>query len=144
MLREFTISTTIIAICVVVHALGLSLVGNLLLNHRETLQRFTVIKSTIALVGVFAAMMVLHVVETGIWAGFYSAKSLFPNAETSLYFSLESYTTIGYGDVVLPEGWRLLGTLEGASAVLLFGLSTAFIFVVLAAMFRIYRDQRSD
>jgi hypothetical protein len=83
----------------------------------------------------------LHILEACIWAVFYCWHQLFPNAETALYFSLGSYTTIGYGDVVLPEKWRLLGTLEGITGVLLCGLSTAFIFAVVNALFKIRVQQ---
>ena len=46
------------------------------------------------------------------------------------------YWTIGYGDVLLPEKWRLLGTVEGISAALLCGLSAAFLFAVVTALFQ--------
>jgi voltage-gated potassium channel Kch len=84
----------------------------------------------------FSGIMLLHVGETTIWAAFYHRRELFPDFETSLYFSLVSYTTIGYGDVLLPQRWRLLGALEGVSGVLLCGISTAFIFAVMNAMFK--------
>jgi hypothetical protein len=54
-----------------------------------------------------------------------------------------SYTTIGYGDVILPQNWRLLGAIEGVSGVLLCGVSTAFIFAVLNAMIKIRIRQQS-
>jgi len=76
------------------------------------------------------------VIEAAIWAVFYYHSGLFPDFETSLYFSIGSYTTIGYGDVVLPRAWRMLGGIEGLSGVLLCGLSTAFVFAVVNAMFQ--------
>jgi Ion channel len=83
---------------------------------------------------VFAAVITLHMLETAIWAGFYLWWDLFHDFETSWYFSLTSYTTIGFGDVTLPERWRMLGGVEGFSGVLLCGVSTAFIFVILNAL----------
>ena len=50
-----------------------------------------------------------------------------PDLETALYFSTASFTTIGYGDVVLGPDWRLIGAIEGANGLLLFGWSTAFL-----------------
>ena len=84
----------------------------------------------------FLAIIILHVIEAAIWAVFYYHSGLFPDFETSLYFSIGSYTTIGYGDVVLPRAWRMLGGIEGLSGVLLCGLSTAFVFAVVNAMFQ--------
>ena len=80
--------------------------------------------------------MFLHVVETSLWAIFYYAQNLFTDFETSLYFSMTSFTTIGYGDVLLPRKWRLLGVIEGFSGVLLCGVSTGFVFAVINAMFQ--------
>ena len=79
----------------------------------------------------------LHLIENCIWAAFYRGNGLFENFETSLYFSLATSTTIGYGDVVLPEKWRLLGSFQGISGVLLCGLSTAFLFSVVNSLFQL-------
>jgi len=87
--------------------------------------------------------MLLHVIETSMWAVFYYKKGLFSDFETSLYFSLGSYTTIGYGDVLLPQRWRLLAGIEGIAGVLLCGVSTAFIFAVMNAMAQIRMVRRS-
>jgi hypothetical protein len=86
------------------------------------------------LIEAFAVVVVLHLFETAIWATFYQVWQLFSNFETSLYFSVTSYTTIGFGDVVLPDRWRLLGGIEGFSGILLSGLSTAFLFVIVSAL----------
>ena len=55
-----------------------------------------------------------------------------------MYFSITSYTTVGYGDVVLPASWRLLGPIEGAVGILMFGWSTA---ILVMALTRIYASQ---
>lgn len=94
------------------------------------------------IVGLFAGILFLHVIQTSIWAGFYYVKNLFSDFETSLYFSMVSFTTIGYGDVLLPRNWRLLGVIEGFSGVLLCGVSTAFIFAVVNALFQSRLRQR--
>ena len=58
-----------------------------------------------------------------------------PDAESSLYFSGVTYTTLGYGDVVLPEEWRLFGPVEGLTGILLCGLSAGFFFAVVNKLF---------
>lgn len=109
-----------------------------LLRHREYVeQKAGWMRHTILLIMVFSGIMLLHIIETNLWAGFYYGRGLFNDFETSLYFSLTSYTTIGYGDVLLPQRWRLLGAIEGISGVLLCGISTAFIFAVISAMLQI-------
>ena len=59
-------------------------------------------------------------------AGLHALGAL-PNIETALYFSTATFSTIGYGDVVLSSDWRLLGSLEGISGLLLIGWSTAYL-----------------
>ena len=54
-----------------------------------------------------------------------------------------TYASIGYGDVVLPQRWRLLSGIEGISGVLLCGLSGGFIFAVINALFQARMQQRS-
>ncbi|MGH9881085.1 MAG: ion channel [Pyrinomonadaceae bacterium] len=143
MLTELVVAFGIVAICVVIHASGIVILGNWLLKRRPILARqHSLVHSTLLLTMVFAIITLLHVGETGIWALFYYWHKLFEDYETSLYFSLGSYTTIGYGDVVLPQRWRLLGAIEGASGVLLSGLSTAFIFAILNGLFQMRIKQQ--
>ena len=52
-----------------------------------------------------------------------------------LYFSLVTYTTIGFGDVVVGPGWRMLAGIEGLTGILLVGWSTAFVFAVVSRMY---------
>ena len=66
---------------------------------------------------------------------------IFSDFETSLYFAMISFTTVGYGDVVPPEEWRILLAFVSVGGFLLFGLNTAFIFEVLRQM-RGERTQR--
>lgn len=86
----------------------------------------------------------MHLIQTGLWAVFYYAQNLFDDFETSLYFSMVSFTTLGYGYVLLPKRWRLLGVVEGFSGVLLCGISTAFIIAVINGVFQAQLRRRSD
>ena len=74
----------------------------------------------------------------GVWAGFYRLSGVLLDLETAIYFSITSYTTVGYGDIVLKAPWRLLGPIEAAIGILMFGWSTS---VMVAAISRIYGDR---
>lgn len=76
-----------------------------------------------------------HLLEITIWAGFYYWKEALPSLETSFYFSSVTYATIGYGDIVLPQPWRVLAAMEGLTGILMCGWSGAFFF---AAVNRLY------
>jgi hypothetical protein len=83
------------------------------------------------------ALLLLHLAEAVVWAVFYVLTGALPDLETAAYFSLTSYTTVGYGDLVLPEPWRLLGPLEAAVGILMLGWSTG---ILVAAIGMIYRQ----
>jgi hypothetical protein len=70
-----------------------------------------------------------------VWAVAYAAGNVLPDFETALYYSLKSYTTVGYGDVLPSVSWRLLGPIEAAVGVLMLGWSTS---IIVAAVQRIY------
>jgi hypothetical protein len=144
MLRALLTSFTLVSLCVVIHTFGLVLLAHWLIRHRPTTEgEFSISRYSVLLISVFAVIVLLHLLETLIWAAFYHLWSLFGDFETSWYFSVGSYTTIGYGDVVLPARWRMLGGLEGITGVLLCGLSTAFLFAVVNEMFARQRSARS-
>ena len=77
-------------------------------------------------------LFLLHLAEISVWGVFYLWRGCLPNAETAFYFSGATYTTIGYGDVVLSKPWRLLGPIEGLTGILMCALSTGYFFVVVS------------
>ena len=145
MLTKIAIAAAIVSVSLVIHAAGILLMAHWLLRRREGLERTGSSRQfAVLIVTLFAGIMFLHVIQTSLWAVFYYTQSLFSDFETSLYFSMVSFTTIGYGDVLLPRHWRLLGVIEGFSGVLLCGVSTAFIFAVINAMFQFRLRQHSN
>ena len=82
------------------------------------------------------ALLLLHLAEALVWALFYLLIGALPDLETAAYFSLTSYTTVGYGDVVLPQAWRLLGPIEAAVGVLMLGWSTGILVVAIGVIYR--------
>ncbi len=85
----------------------------------------------------FGVILALHLTEIGLWAGVYAWRHWLPDWGSSLYFSAASYSTTGYGDVVLPRVWRLVGVMESITGVLLLGWSAAFFFTVVHRFFEI-------
>jgi hypothetical protein len=76
------------------------------------------------------------VAEIWIRAIFFHFIEEFSNFEAALYFTTFNFTTVSYGDLVLSEAWRLMGALETADGMMLFGWSTAFIFEVVRRSYR--------
>jgi voltage-gated potassium channel len=77
--------------------------------------------------------ILLHLVQMLLWAAFYRARC-FPSWESCLYSSATSYSTVGYGDVVLPPVWRLLGPVEAIMGVLMCGISVSALFAIAARL----------
>jgi voltage-gated potassium channel Kch len=73
-------------------------------------------------------MFLPGVLEAVIWAWTYLAVGVFENFEPALYFSLVTFTTLGFGDVVLDPSWRVLSAIEAANGTIMFGWTTALIF----------------
>lgn len=84
------------------------------------------------MVRVVWGLMALHLLEIGVWGGFYWWREALPDLESALYFSGVTYATIGYGDLLLPEAWRFFAPVEGLVGILMCGLSTAFFFATLS------------
>jgi Ion channel len=83
------------------------------------------------LLATFLVLFITHVIEAATWGLFLWRKGLMPTFTDSVYFSATSITALGYGDVILPSPWRMLGPLVAISGTLMFGCSTAFLFLVL-------------
>jgi hypothetical protein len=75
--------------------------------------------------------LVAHLIEIACWAVLFVVCGEFPEFGTAYYHSAVNYTTLGYGDVIMTPSWRMLGPLEAANGMLMFGVSTALIFAVI-------------
>ena len=78
--------------------------------------------------------------EALIWASTYLAVGAISSLEEALYFSTVTYTTLGYGDVVLDESWRILASFQAANGIIMFGWTTALIVAVIQHV----RSQRRE
>jgi hypothetical protein len=85
-----------------------------------------VIKSTVAII-------TLHGLQIFLWASCYRWRC-FPSWESVLYFSATSYSTVGYGDVVLPLEWRLAGPQESMVGIIMAGVSVSILFAIVTRL----------
>lgn len=72
-------------------------------------------------------VLVMMTVSIWIWAVSFYLLAIFPTFEASVYFALVAFTTLGFGDVLLPQEWRLLSGLSAANGLLIFGVLTAML-----------------
>jgi voltage-gated potassium channel len=85
--------------------------------------------SAVLMIRFTTAMVVLHILQILLWAGSYRWLCL-PSWESAFYFSATSYSTVGYGDIVLPNVWRILGPIESVIGVLMCGISVSALFAI--------------
>lgn len=76
---------------------------------------------------IFLAVLVSHTIHVYLWAFAFLYFGTLPGLEAAVYFALASYTTVGYGDVVLPDNFRIFGAMSAVIGLLGFGMSTAFL-----------------
>jgi len=111
-----------------------------MLRYREWMLEHLGPKHTgrILLLGSFFALLLAHVVEAAVWGLFFRWTRLLASITEGVYFTAATITTLGYGDILLKYPWRHLGTLIAITGVLMFGCSTAFLFVILQAVWEHY------
>ncbi len=120
-----------VACTTIIHALALNATVHLVRHERRLGRAGTSFWNNVAIVAVailfaFAA----HLVEIAFWAVLFMICGEFQEFGTAYDHSAVNYTTLGYGNVVMTPSWRLLGPLESANGILMFGVSTAMIFAV--------------
>ena len=91
----------LMALCVIIHAGGVTWALHRLRRHFQPSQKFW--RETWLFIRVAIWMVLLHLLEISVWAAFYSWQGALPDLRSASYFSAVTYTTTGYGDLVLPE-----------------------------------------
>jgi hypothetical protein len=81
-----------------------------------------------------ATIFAIHTGEIWLYALLYVLLGALRTFESALYFSTVTYSSVGYGDVLLGQEWRILGAIEGATGILMIGWSTAFLVSLLAQL----------
>jgi hypothetical protein len=137
MLRQLLTAAVLLAACVAIHAAGTRTVLHRVARHATRTGEIRVAHPWLRLAAAFVFIFALHAAEMTLWAAVYIGAGAFGDLEQALYFSVVSYTTVGYGDVVLPPRWRILGAAEAATGTLLFGWSTGLLFALIARLYRL-------
>ena len=132
MLSKLLIAWCLMALCVVIHAGGVAAALRWLRPQPDSAQRFW--PWTWLFIRVAGWIILFHLIEITIWGLFYTWKDAMADLPTALYCSAVTYTTTGYGDLVLPEEWRMVGGVEALTGILMCGWSTGFFFAVVSRM----------
>lgn len=138
---QLVVATLMASFTIAVHLAGLAVLLRVLRRHRARRSLDNALfHDAIGIVTVAFGLFLLHAIEIWAYAALYALSGALRTFEEALYFSTSTYTTVGYGDVVLAAGWRVLGAIEGANGIILLGWSTAF-FVAVVGRIRLLEDQ---
>ena len=145
MFIQLFVGTFLIILCVVNHAIFLELLLRRLKNvgpkwDRRMPSYGHVVIMIVVVIGLFAT----HTIEAWIWGAFYYVSGELTTLSEAIYFSTVTYTTLGYGDIVLSHKWYLTSSLQAVSGIIMFGWSTAFLVNVRAFFWKKYGMDNHD
>lgn len=144
--RPLWVGSIAVLCTIVIHALAVGATVNFFRFERRhgrtgigAAVDFTIVVLTIGIA------FVAHLIEIALWALLFVLCGEFKDFAGAYYHSAVNYSTLGYGDVIMSEAWKLLGPLEAADGALMFGVSTAMIFSVISRLVLArYADLRSQ
>jgi hypothetical protein len=123
-------SLPLIIVTVIFHVIGLVFVNEKIVAAMRSLKtRFRFLFAFALLMGIATLLAILlHAIEAAIWAAMYWTLGALPNGKTALLYSLSAMTTYGHEPLYLAGHWQLMGALEALNGMILFGLTTAFLY----------------
>jgi hypothetical protein len=133
MLSKLFVGLLLMSLCVAIHASGVTSALRWVRSRTNSTRQFWRVAWLFIC---FAGWMILlHLAEISVWALVYFWRDAIPDLQEAFYFSAVTYTTTGYGDVVLPREWRLVGGVEALTGILMCGWSTGYFFAVVSRLY---------
>lgn len=139
MIVQLAIGMLAVAATVAIHA-GFMLAAGRVFRRDDSRPPSGPVQQALAIIGVVLWFFLSVCVQCWTWAVLLLALGAFGKLEEALYFATVTFTTLGYGDVVLGTDWRLLGAFAATNGTIVMGWTTAMVFL---AVQRIYRDPRA-
>ena len=143
MVWKIVIACLLVAATVGVHAAGLAWLLTLLRKPRA-LPPAHLWPITWLLIRITWVALLIHAAEITVWGLFYFCASCLPTFSSAVYFSGVTYATVGYGDLLLPQSWRMLAPIEGLTGILMCGLSAGLFFAVVNRLFGTRLDAKTS
>jgi MFS superfamily sulfate permease-like transporter len=125
-------SLPLIVLNVVIHVIGLGLINESVVRVLSGAMERRRFLAAVVVMGVTALLAtVLHGIEAATWAAAYRLLGALPDTKAAMLYSLSAMTSYGHANLFLEEQWQLMGALEALNGMLLFGLTTAFLFAMI-------------
>ena len=135
-------SLPLILITVIFHVIGLVFINERVIRAKRFLarRRSFLLGLSIVLGAATLVAIVLHAIEAAIWAWVYQDLGALPDSKSALLYSLSAMTTYGHEHFDLANHWQLMGALEALNGMILFGLTTAFLYGMIRELLAVRRD----
>jgi hypothetical protein len=126
-------SLPLILLTVVIHVFGLGLINERVVRVlSRSIDRRRLVPLFALVMGVAVLLITaLHTIEGAAWAGAFLFLGAVPDAKSAMLYSLNAMTTYGHESASLAPQWQMMGALEALNGMLLFGLTTAFLFAMI-------------
>lgn len=135
LLGNLGVAAIMVVATVIIHFLGLMVLIRMLDHQGRRVDHWhKIARQSVLLVVAVLGIVLLHSIEIWAYAALYLALGVFNGLEPALYFSTVSFTSLGYGDIVLGPDWRILGAIEAANGLILFGWTTAFLLSMMGKL----------
>ncbi|GAB5379718.1 MAG: hypothetical protein Alis3KO_06090 [Aliiglaciecola sp.] len=142
MIEQIIVGTLVICGTVVLHVLFINTLTHWLTKNGQWISSPPIMtKRTIVLIVMVLWLVLGLTVSSWLWAAVFLLNDVFIDLESALYFTVVTFTTLGYGDITLGKDWRLLASLTAANGLIIVGLNTAFL---VEALTRINSAQESS
>jgi hypothetical protein len=136
-------SLPLILVTVIFHVIGLVFINERVIRAKRFLanQRSFVVGLSMVLGAATLAAIILHAIEATLWALVYQALGALPDNKSAVLYSLSAMTTYGHEHFDLAKHWQLMGALEALNGMILFGLTTAFLYGMIRELLADRRDK---
>ncbi|WP_298848070.1 ion channel [uncultured Ruegeria sp.] len=137
LLHQIIWGSTFLGLCFVIEILFLTWCTMVIIKLEGKWSQKGVFVATAGPIAIALVFIIaIHTIQVWIWAIVWVLLEVLPDWNSAIYFSLVTFTTLGYGDIVLGEGLRIFGSFASVTGLLAFGLSTAYLVALMTRVFQ--------
>ena len=131
-------------VCLAIQAFLVVVAIQVYVNHRRLAASPTLVGTFVLICGVMLVLVIGNFLQIALWAGLFMYLGEFADFGTAAYYSAVNFSTLGYGDIVMSEQYRVLGPMQAVNGVLMIGVSTAVVMAALQRALKMTLAARQD
>jgi len=131
MLANLLLGLGAMVVCLAIQAFLVVVAIQVYVNHRKVAVSPTIVGTFVLICGVMLVLVIGNFLQIALWAGLFMYLGEFADFKIAAYYSAVNFSTLGYGDIVMSEQYRILGPMQAVNGVLMIGVSTAVVMSAL-------------